>query len=289
MKIGFIGLGSMGSQMARRLVGAGHDVHVWNRSPQPRQRAAQDGAIACESAAEVFETGVVFSILANDAAADAVFSADLLAGVPPHAVHVSMSSLSMEMADVLARRHAEAGVTFISSPVLGRPEKAAAGTLNILAAGDQAAVERLAPCYDAMGERTWFIEGEPSRANAVKICVNYNLLHTLQALGESCSIAESLGIDAPRFVEILTSSLYSGVAYTGYGNLIANREYRPAGFSLALGLKDLTLAEKAAAEGGVQIPSAAVIRDSLERSLQNPDLADADWSSMAETIRAMKA
>jgi 3-hydroxyisobutyrate dehydrogenase-like beta-hydroxyacid dehydrogenase len=162
---------------------------------------------------------------------------------------------------------------------------ARAGQLNIIAGGPEPLLEQAQPVLDVVGAKTWYFGSDPSQANLVKVCVNFNIIHTLQALGESMALVESGGIDPVAFVNVLTGSLYPGIAYTGYGDLIANRRYSPPGFSVELGLKDLSLAEKIAAEGGVALPTAPAIRRVFEQTLQNPELRDLDWSAIAETIR----
>ncbi len=115
--------------------------------------------------------------------------------------------------------------------------------------------------------------------------MNLMLLHSMQAMAESISLVEAHGIDAADFIELATNSLFGGVAYGGYGPMIAERRYRPAGFSMALGLKDLGLAEDLAEDSGITLPSAPVIRDRFERALADDELKDLDWSAMAEVTR----
>ena len=115
--------------------------------------------------------------------------------------------------------------------------------------------------------------------------MNFMLLHAMQAMAESITLVEAHGIDASEFIELATNSLFGGVAYGGYGPMIAERRYRPAGFSMALGLKDLSLAEDLAEEGGVSLPTAPVIRDRFERAVADDELRDLDWSAMAEVTR----
>jgi len=125
MKLSFIGLGSMGSAMAMRLVEAGHDVCVWNRSSAATEPLVAAGACAAASIPDALERPIVFSMLSNDAAALEVFSAENLATAKPGTIHVNHSSLSLDAADELSARHAAAGVGYIAAPVLGRPPVAA--------------------------------------------------------------------------------------------------------------------------------------------------------------------
>lgn len=281
--IGFIGLGSMGKAMASRLVEAGHDVLVWNRSHGPVDELVALGARAASSPAEALATGASFSMLANDAAAEAVLTTENFeAG---SGFHANMASVSPDAGARLAAVAEAAGIEYIASPVLGRPQVAAAGKLNILAGGNPEAIAKAEPYYQVMGVRTWPMGEQPEIANLVKISVNYNIIHALQALAESISLVEKSGVDPEAFVELLANTLFGGVVYQGYGNLIAKKEYLPAGFTSDLGLKDLGLAEAAAAKVGASLPSAPVMRKVFETALARPDLDGLDWASIAEVVR----
>ncbi|UOQ59244.1 NAD(P)-dependent oxidoreductase [Leucobacter rhizosphaerae] len=284
-RIGFIGLGTMGSAMALRLAATGTELRVWNRSPGKAEELVTAGAIECGSVAEVFEgSDIVLSMLANDAAADAAFDQTALAQASGR-LHVNMATISLEMSRELQRRHTAAGAGYLAAPVLGRPNVAAAGQLNIVAAGEAALVDLAEPVLGELGKRVWRVGEDPAQANLVKIGVNYNLIHALQALGESLSLVEHGGVDSQTFVDILTDAAFTGSAYVGYGGLIAQRNYRPAAFPVALGLKDLSLAEQAAAELGAALPTAPAIRSMFGEALADPDLTDGDWSIIAEVIR----
>lgn len=215
MKLSFIGLGSMGSAMAMRLIEAGHDVSVWNRSAGATDALVSAGASAVDSVQEAFQIPFVFSMLSNDAAALEQFSAENLAAAAPGTIHVNHSSLSPEAADELTARHATAGVGYLACPVLGRPVAAGSGQLNILAGGDPALVEKVQPVLDILGKRTWNMGDSPRRANLVKIGVNFNIIHAVEALGESIALMERGGVDPEAFVELLTNTLFGGIVYTG--------------------------------------------------------------------------
>jgi 3-hydroxyisobutyrate dehydrogenase-like beta-hydroxyacid dehydrogenase len=284
----FVGLGSMGSAMARRLLAAGHTVHVWNRSRGPVDELEADGAVAIEDSRDIMKFGVVFSMLANDAAATSVFSEDVLSAAPAGSVHVNMGTVGLATADSLAALHADAGVTYLAAPVLGRPNVAAAGQLNIVAAGETAALEAVMPFLEIIGKRVWIVGAEPRDANLVKIAVNFNLIHAIQALAESLTLVEAGGIDGSTFVEILTDVAFAGSAYKGYGKLIAEQDYEPH-FTVTLGAKDLALAAQAAAEHKVVLPSIATLQRVYAATLARPELAELDWSATAEITRKQHA
>ena len=284
-RVGFLGLGSMGQAMARRLLDAGYELVIWNRSAGPREQLAQSGATPAESPAEALAVEFSVSMLANDEAANDVLARENL---PNHRiVHANMASVSPSMAAELSNRFAKAGHGYVASPVLGRPHVAAAGGLNILAAGQADDIAALQPLFDAMGQRTWPMGPEPETANVVKVAVNYNIIHAIQALAESLAITTSAGVEPSEFVTVLTETLFGGVVYSGYGTLVAEREYLPQSFSLELGLKDLSLAESIATAAGITLPSSPALRELFEKALANPELADKDWSALAEvTLRS---
>ena len=283
-QLGFLGLGTMGREMARRLIDAGHDVVVWNRSADAVAPLVEAGARAASSPAEALAAPTSFSMLANDDAADKVLSAENLAGTPGR-LHVAMASLSPAAASRLSARHAEAGVAYLAAPVLGRFTVAAAGELNIIAAGAAADLERAAPYFDILGKRVWTVGAEPRLANVVKAAVNYDIIHAFQAIAESVALVEANDVDAGLFTELLSSTLFPGPVYTGYGAMIAERRYTPPGFTMTLGAKDLGLAEAIAAEAGIVLPSAPVLRRAFDAALASEDLKDADWSGVAEITR----
>lgn len=282
--LGFLGLGSMGSGMARRLIGAGHTVQVWNRSPDPVAELVEAGAVRAETPEQALAAPVSFSMLANDAAADAVLGGDAARTVAG-GIHVNMASISPDAADRIAARFREAGAAYVAAPVLGRPDVAAAGKLNILAAGAPASVDAVLPYLEVLGAKVWRLGETPSMANGVKVSVNYNIIHALQALGESVAMVERQGVDPKLFVELLTSSLFGGVVYSGYGSRIAGSDYQLPGFSMELGRKDLGLAEEVANAGGVTLATMPALTAVFERALADPELSGYDWAAIAEVSR----
>ncbi|HET8780111.1 MAG TPA: NAD(P)-dependent oxidoreductase [Agromyces sp.] len=282
--LGFLGLGSMGSGMARNLVDAGHTVRVWNRSPEAVDELVAAGAERAESASDALAAHVSFSMLANDEAVESVLGDDAVAAASGR-THVLMASISPSLAERMSQRFADAGATYVAAPVLGRPAVAAAGKLNIMAAGPTSAIDAVEPYLAAMGSRIWRLGERPAVANAVKAAVNYNIIHAMQALGESIAMTERQGVEPELFVELLTSTLFGGVVYEGYGGLIARGEYTPPGFHIALGRKDLVLAEEVAETTGVKPATMAALFEVFDRALADPELKDADWSAIAEVSR----
>jgi 3-hydroxyisobutyrate dehydrogenase-like beta-hydroxyacid dehydrogenase len=278
-RVGFLGLGTMGLAMARNVVLAGHPVLGWNRSQAPLLKFLEAGGEAAESAKDALSQSISFSMLANDNAHDVVLAAEnLTAGT----IHIGMASISPEKGRELSQRFLEAGAKYVSAPVLGRPNVAEAGELNILAGGDESAIAQALPLLEAMGSRIWNISSQPATANLVKIAVNYNILHAIQAIAESVALVERNGVSGKAFVELLTSTLFSSVVYKGYGAQIADREYQPVMFSMELGRKDLQLAMDSATESQLELPTASVLMELMNAAIADPELANQDWAAMAQ-------
>lgn len=287
-RIGFLGLGAMGRGMTARLVDQGYAVLAWNRSAEPAEQLAAEHAAVTRAdtvAAAFAGANVVHSMLTDDAVVLAVFSDELLAGIPAGRVHVNHATISPAAAAELAERHARHGVGYVSAPVLGRSTVAHTGALLVVASGDPDAIATATPTMEALGARLWNLGTDPRLAAVVKIAVNYSILNALQSIAESVALVEAGGIDPSTFIEILTHTAFSGSAHKGYGPIIAEKRYQPVGFAMSLGLKDLTLVEDAAAELGVALPVAPVLHELFEAALADPELAQLDWSAVAEITR----
>jgi len=277
--IAFLGLGTMGLPMATNLLKVHPDLVAWNRSPEPLEMAVSLGATASESAKDALKADISFSMFSDDAAVDAVLCEE---NISPNTVHICMASISPELARVLTKRFSDKGAKYISAPVLGRPNVAQSAQLNILAGGDTAEIAKHEKSLLAMGKKVWAISTVPEKANLVKIAVNYNILHAIQSLSESVSLVEHHGINGEEFVSVLTNTLFDGVVYKGYGEQVALRNYEPVLFSMDLGRKDLALAEQAAEEANIALPSSSVLAELLEQALQTPELAEQDWAAVSE-------
>lgn len=284
LTVGFVGLGTMGRPMAANLVRAGHAVQVWNRSQEPVRALVGEGATAAPDLDAVFANEVVVSMLADDAAVDSLLLDPGLLARGKASVHVNMATVSLKLAGRAAALHAEHGVGYLAAPVIGRAEAAEAGKLNILTAGDGALIARVQPLFDAMGQRTWPLGDDPAQANAAKIAVNYALACAIESIAEAGALAEANGVAPADLVEILTGTLFPGVAYGGYGAAIAQQRYEPAGFRLALGLKDVNLALTAGGDAHVPLPFGSALRDVFLDAVAH-DAGDLDWAAIATVSR----
>lgn len=284
MKVGFIGLGAMGSAMASNLLKAGYEVTVWNRSPDATAALASLGAKVVRSADRAAQGDVLFSMLANDQAVREVFfEGGLLDGMDRGTVHVNHATISVALARELAAEHVRRGLGYVAAPVFGRPDAAAAGKLNILVAGSASVIDRVHPMLEAMGSRIWPMGESPERANVVKIAGNFMIGAAIESMAEASALARAHGISAADFLEVMTGTLFPAPAYQVYANIIAEQRYAPAGFALPLGYKDINLALAAADATRVPLPLAGLLRDNLLEALSAGD-GDVDWSILAQVI-----
>ncbi|MGH8201579.1 MAG: NAD(P)-dependent oxidoreductase [Steroidobacteraceae bacterium] len=271
MNIGFIGLGNMGAAVAGRLLDAGHTLRVWNRSPEPARRLAERGAQIAATAEEAFRGDVVFSMLSDDQVMRAVL---LDSGVLDRAssgatrLHVNLATISVALADELAQRHGERGVGYVAAPVLGRPDVAAAGKLTILLAGPRQTVEAVQPLLEGtVGQKVWRFGERASQANVVKLAVNFLLAAAVESMGEAAALTTGYGVEPRELFELIGQSLFPGPVYQGYGRLIAEGRFEPAGFKARLGLKDVRLALAAAEAVTTPMPVGSLVRDSMLEAL----------------------
>jgi 3-hydroxyisobutyrate dehydrogenase-like beta-hydroxyacid dehydrogenase len=283
--IGFIGLGSMGQGMAANLVKAGHHVRVWNRSRGPVDDLERQGAHGVATAREAFSGDAVLSMLpSDDVVRSVIIDGGLIAGTNGGLVHVNLATISIALARELAELHRARGIGYIAAPVFGRPDVAAAGKLNIVAAGDPAMIARVQPLLDAIGQKTWPAGADPYRANVIKLAGNFMIAAAIETIGEAAAMAEGYGVAASDFLDVLTNTLFSAPVYKNYGAMIAAQRYEPAGFKLALGLKDVRLALEAGEAVHAPLPFASVMRDNLLDAIAHGQ-SELDWSALAEVSR----
>lgn len=286
MRIGFIGLGQMGSAIAANLLRAGHEVAVWNRSADKGRPLVEAGAIWAQSPrAAATGRDFVFTMLADDAALQSVLDDEegLIAGLGPDAVHVSMSTIAVATADRIAATHGARGQHFLCAPVFGRPAVAAAAKLFVVAAGDAADVQRLNPVLAHISQRVFYLGGKPSAASLVKLCGNFMILAAVEALGEAMALAEKGGVARQQLLEVLTGTLFDSPIYRVYGTIIAEQKFTPAGFAAPLGLKDMRLVGQSAETLRVPMPLLSLLRDHLLQTIAQQG-EDVDWSAIARSV-----
>jgi 3-hydroxyisobutyrate dehydrogenase-like beta-hydroxyacid dehydrogenase len=282
MKIGFLGLGTMGKAMATHLVKAGYRVHIWNRSQEPVSTLVALGAIAAKDPRDTaHNVDVLISMLADDAATnEVVVNSGALDEMKTGSIHVNMATVSVACAVELHRQHIDKGIRYIAAPVLGRVNVAEAGQLNILACGDSDALKEVQPLFDILGQKTWRFGARPEQANAIKLAVNFMIASAIGTMGEAVALARGYGTEKADFIDLITSTVFAAPVFKGYGGAIAADQFEPAGFKLALGLKDVRLAMEAAENVNVPLPIASVLRDNHLDSLAHGE-GHLDWAALS--------
>jgi 3-hydroxyisobutyrate dehydrogenase-like beta-hydroxyacid dehydrogenase len=195
-------------------------------------------------------------------------------------VHVNLATVSVAFARRLTQLHRELGVGYVAAPVLGRPDVAAAGELNVLCAGEASAVALARPLLETFAKAVWPLGDDPVRANVVKLACNFALASMIETLGEAAALTTAYGVEAADLFEVMTGTLFAAPAYRTYADIIANRRFTPAGFKLPLGLKDVRLALQAAEGENTPMPVASLLRDHFIQAIAQGD-ADKDWSAIA--------
>ncbi len=286
MKIGFIGLGNMGSAIAANLLRARHAVTVWNRSANRTRELLDAGAAAAPSPSAAASAGdIVITMLADDAALEQVLSGPegILQGLRPGALHISMSTISVATAEHIAALHAARGQRLLSAPVFGRPEAAAAAKLFVVAAGGRTEMEAASALFPSISQRVFYVGEVPSAANLVKLCGNFMILAAIEALGEAMALAQRGGVSKGQLLEVLTGTLFDSPVYRNYGAALVEDRFKPAGFAAPLGLKDMRLAGQSAEALRVPMPLLNVLRDHLLQTIAAQG-EDVDWSAIGRTI-----
>lgn len=280
--IAFIGLGAMGAPMAENLVAAGFEVTVYNRSKAKASGLAAKGAAVATSPAQAVQSGaIVVTMLANDAALEAVtlgeggFAETLGQG----GLHISMSTVSPETSRRLAAEHAKRGSLFLAAPVFGRPEAAAVKKLWICQAGPAEAKSRAKPVLDAIGQGIHDFGDDPGAANVVKLSGNFLILSAVEAMAEAFAMAEKNGIDRKALAGFFGQTIFGCPIYQNYGRIIADRAFEPAGFKLELGMKDVRLVRDVAETAEQPMPLADLLHARLLSALAK-GRGSLDWTAI---------
>jgi 3-hydroxyisobutyrate dehydrogenase-like beta-hydroxyacid dehydrogenase len=284
MNIGFIGLGQMGTGIARSLMRAGHEVTVWNRSPEAAQALADDGAALAKYPPDALQGDALFTMLASDRAMqDVGLDSALLDKAAAGLVHVNLATISPAFARALAAAHESRGLGYVAAPVFGRPEAAAKGELVVIAAAADEDFAKVETPLSQIGRRTVRVGKIPEQANLFKLAGNFMIMGVLETLGEAFALLKKGGVDEGRFLETMTEGLFAAPIYKNYGKLILEEKFEPAGFFLKLGLKDASLVKQAAAELSVPMPLAELVVGHFEEAMKK-GWGERDWAAVSQLI-----
>jgi len=283
MKVGFIGLGRMGQGMANCILKAGHDLLIYDPVPEQLQTLHSAGAAIADSIQAVsINRDVVISMLPSDAILANVVNGPggLSETMPGGMIHMAMGTHSVAQIRLIDDIHAEQNQLFIAGPVLGRPDLAAEGMLSIVAAGPQAAIEKMQPLFEAMAKQSFNAGTHPQSSTAVKVANNFLLGSAIEATGEAFSLVRKLGVDADLFLDIMMKGLFGSPAYKIYAPMIAAQQWDSHGATATIGLKDADLVVASAETAGVPMPTVHVWREHLQAAIDHGE-GQLDWAVMA--------
>lgn len=280
MNIGIIGMGAMGTAIAQQLVKAGHSVCAWSRS---EKNAA--GVTMVNSPEQAMKGDMTLTLLSDDSAIkEVIIDNGLLYEANPHLIHIIISTISVEFSYELHIHHKNVNIEWMAAPVLGRPDVAARGELNILTAGSDDVLHRSQAVLEILSKRIWNMGVSPAAAYAAKIACNMMITMAIEAMAEAVVLTEANGLERERFFDLILNTLFGSRSYQVYSRNIINQVYEP-GFKASLGLKDLRLAKQAASESGADLPMLQVVHQQMSRAVESGG-SQKDWSIMADyTLR----
>ncbi|WP_047154730.1 NAD(P)-dependent oxidoreductase [Aneurinibacillus tyrosinisolvens] len=286
MRVSLIGLGNMGLPIAENILKNGHELVVYNRTESKVKDLASKGAEVARTAAEAArETGIVFTVLSDDKAAEDVVYGDtgIINGLKNGGIHVSISTLSVDLSEKLARDHLSHHQHFVSSTVLGRPDAAASAALRLIVAGPEEARNKIMPILKILGQDIFVVGDEGYLSNVVKLGNNFLIVSMLEALSEILAMVEKYGIEPKQFLNVV-NTLFGSPVYKNYGNIIAENNFEPAGFKMKLGLKDVDLMIAAANKVSVQLPSAELAKNNFSEAVSR-GWGELDWAALIKLMK----
>jgi 3-hydroxyisobutyrate dehydrogenase-like beta-hydroxyacid dehydrogenase len=280
--IGFIGLGGMGQPIATNLLSAGYKLSVYNRTAAKAEALVARGAVKANSPAEVVEPGgIVITMLTDDKALEAVVMGEngIVDKLGQGGIHLSMSTVSPALARQLAQHHAERASTYVGATVFGRPDAAAAKKLFICLSGSQAAIERVQPMLQAVGQQVFLFGDDPGAASVVKLCGNFLIGCAMEAIAEALTMAQKSGVSPTELIAMLSQTIFACPVYQNFGQAIAQKKHEP-GVELRLALKDLELVLQTATSTATPMPLASLLHDRMLSAVAK-GREHMDWSALA--------
>jgi len=269
VKLGFIGLGIMGSRLVQRLHAAGWNIQAWNRSPEPARQLREAGVpIAASLVDLVADSDVVLSSLSNDAAVHSVYSdsAGVFSSAKPGTIILEMSTISPQLSHLLHTEASSLGVRLLDMAISGSAPAVEAGTVTLLAGGDQNTFEQCTPIYASIAKQ-WFLMGGGSSGVQMKLVVNLMLAIGMQAIAEAVSLGEHLHLDKAVLLDVLSKTTVVPPALVGKLKKIETDDYSPQ-FPLRLMSKDMDLIMETARAVGADLPAGCAAKSVLDANLK---------------------
>ena len=282
-RIGFIGLGLMGSRLTRRLNSFGWNIRAWNRSPQPAEELKKWGIGIVPSVTDlVAGSDVILSSLSTDEAVRSVYfdKGGVFAAAEPGTVILEMSTISPELSRSLHKKARTRGVNFLDVAISGSTPAVEAGTVTLLAGGSKVTFEQCIPIYESIAKQ-WFLIGPGSSGVQMKLVVNLLLGLDMQAIAEAVSLGEHLKIDRNVLLDVLSKTAVMPPAFLGKLQKIKDGDYSPE-FPLRLMSKDMDLVMDAARASGAELPAASVAQSVLTSNL--PTSGDLDLAAITPFV-----
>src|SRR5277367_742108 len=284
VKLGFIGLGSMGSRIAQRLLDHGYPLVAYDRDIAKAEAVAAEGGFAAKNIVELARTAdVILSCLTNDEAAQNVYvgPAGVFAEARPGTIAIEMSTISPETSRELHRLGAESGIEVLDVAISGSTPAAEQGILTLLAGGNQELFDAAEPIFQAIAKQ-YFLLGGPGSGTAMKLVVNTLLGIGMQAIAEAVVLGEAVGLNRQRLLEVLSKTAVVAPAHVGKLARVSVNDYSPQ-FPLRLMNKDFQLILKAAAAAHVPMPvTEAALR------VNSDELARHDGDDFSAVLRRME-
>lgn len=275
----------MGTPMALNILKRGHQVVAYNRTPEKTAPLRDAGATVATSLLDLSDVDVLMTVIADGPAEQSVIlDSGLIDRLPAQSIHVSCTTLGVEHARQLAAEHNKRGRAFVMAPVLGRAvDMAAEGKLFVIAAGPAKGLERCAPLFEAVGQRTFVFGENPISAVAAKLAINFLVVSSIEAMSEAFALTSLYGVRRADFYEFFTNTLFATPIHKAYGKLIEQDNFVPPNFVVPLGLKDVKMALDASERVNLAMPIANVARDHLIQALAQ-GYADHDWSVIGRVV-----
>ena len=286
LKIGFIGLGIMGTPMAGHLIVAGHQLFVFKRGPMP-EAISHSGATTCSTPRQVAERAdIIFTMVPDTPDVESVlFGADgIAAGLAPGKTVVDMSSISPIATKVFAEKINALGCDYLDAPVSGGQVGAKNATLSIMVGGPEATFERIKPLFELMGKNITLVGGNGDGQTA-KVANQIIVALNIEAVGEALLFAARAGADPARVRQALMGGFASSKILEVHGERMIKRTFDP-GFRIELHQKDLNLALSSARALGVSLPNTAMAQE-LFNSCAAHGGKDWDHSAMVRALEKM--
>ncbi|HET9852518.1 MAG TPA: NAD(P)-dependent oxidoreductase [Candidatus Limnocylindrales bacterium] len=287
MRVGFVGLGTMGGAMAANAARAGFEVSAWNRTPGRAAELADVGVTVAESAAAVADASdAIITIVSDTPDVEAVLFGErgVAAGAKPGSLVIDMSTISPSATREFATRLASQEIAMLDAPVSGGSEGAKNGTLSIFVGGEAADLERARPVLESLGTTITHV-GPIGSGQAVKAVNQVILAGTYLGVAEGIVLALKSGLDVEQVVGALSGGAAQSWVLTNRSGRMLENDY-PLGFKVALHFKDLGIALAMARELGVSLPVSALC-EAIEGGLMGQGHAEEDMSAVARSIRSL--